>query len=793
MAKPSIYAAAATAALTVLPCSLTLASPAPAASAEPTASMANTLSEIIVTAQRRKQNLERTPVAVSVLSAKTLQSQQIVTERDLQIAVPGLTVKAGQDSNQLNFSLRGQTVDSFSSSDPAVLPYFNEVAVSTIGSSALYDLQSVQVLKGPQGTLFGRNSTGGAVLFTSTQPTNHFGGYVDETVGNYGLNRTEGAVNLPLVPGVLLVRIAGFLEHREGFQYNLFNGSHPGTVRRNAGRISVTIKPIHGVTDDLVVDYQHAGGSNTTGVVYNILPVSADRAGYPYVPTNVLFTPALDSILGSGAWAAYLAANPGAYPGGVIAFTAVQRQRGPFLVDTNAPDFHRTENTIVTNITKVDLGLNTEFKNIIGYTHLFENDSAEFDGTPFAIDSNGPRGRGGWTRQFSEEPQLLGKAFNRQLSYVLGLYYFDQRQQTHSQSLIVGLEPFIPVTDQINDGVTTDRIYAVYGQGTLDLSQITGVHGLSFTIGGRLSSERVQFTHLADDTYVTSPVPTGAVYVNPLKDTFKNFSWDIGFNDQLDKNLMVYIVSRRSFRSGGFNFFAPPLPGFGNQGGAEFRPETATDVEAGSKFQGTLDGMPARLNVAAYNTWILNIQRSNYVSIFGALAGITVNVPEAEVRGVEIDGTVKPANFLTLGGSLNFTDARFTSNLVSVLGNPAVAFGPYPDTSKWSGNLYAEVSAPLGPHFIGSLRGDFYAQTSQYFSSTDNTLNPGTEIAGYGIANFRLAVESENGAWTVSANVQNAFDHVYYVGGVGFASLFAVNIAVPGPPRTYTLEVRYDF
>ena len=154
--------------------------------------------EIIVTAQRRSESLQRTPVAVTAISSDALQRQVIVSESDLQTTVPGLTVKAGQSSNQLNYSLRGQTVDSFSSSRPAVLPYINEVQVGGSSSSAFYDLQSVQVLKGPQGTLFGRNSTGGAVLFTTTKPTNEFGGYVTARGGNYAHFQGEGAVNVRL-------------------------------------------------------------------------------------------------------------------------------------------------------------------------------------------------------------------------------------------------------------------------------------------------------------------------------------------------------------------------------------------------------------------------------------------------------------------------------------------------------------------------------------------------------------------------------------------------------------------
>jgi iron complex outermembrane receptor protein len=281
--------------------------------------------------------------------------------------------------------------------------------------------------------------------------------------------------------------------------------------------------------------------------------------------------------------------------------------------------------------------------------------------------------------------------------------------------------------------------------------------------------------------------------VNPLSDTFKKISWEIGMQEQLNPDLLLYVVSRRSFRSGGFNFFAPPLPGFGNNGGSEYEPETATDVEIGAKFKGELGNAPVRLNVAAYNMWIDNIQRSNYVQIFGSLAGITVNVPQAKVSGIEIDGVIKPAPWLSVGGSLNATDARFTKNLVSVLGNPAVAFGPYPDTSKWSGAVFAEVSAPLRANLTGSLRADFYAQTSNYFSSTDNTLNPGTQIPGYGIANFRLGIEDVGVGWSVAASVKNAFNKVYYVGGVGFSSLLALNTVIPGAPRTFVVDARYRF
>jgi iron complex outermembrane receptor protein len=210
---------------------------------EATARAAPADGEILVTALRRSGTLERTPVSVSVLSADTLVKQAIVTESDLQIATPGLTIRAGYNSNQLNYALRGQSLDAFSDTRPGVLPYFNEVQLDGVGggSTAFYDLQSIQVLKGPQGTLFGRNSTGGAVLFSSVKPSEDLGGYVSGRLGNYNAYQLEGALNVPLVGGKILARVAGFYEKRDGYQVNLFNNTRAGDVDRYGLRGSLTI------------------------------------------------------------------------------------------------------------------------------------------------------------------------------------------------------------------------------------------------------------------------------------------------------------------------------------------------------------------------------------------------------------------------------------------------------------------------------------------------------------------------------------------------------------------------
>lgn len=747
------------------------------------------LEEVFVTAQRRSENLSRTPVAVAALSTEILNKQAIISEADLQLAVPGLTVKAGQNSNQLNYAIRGQTVDSFSSSRPSVLPYFNEVQVGGSAATAFYDLASIQVLKGPQGTLFGRNSTGGAVLMTTAKAGNEFGGYVSGWLGDYQNRKIEGAVDVPIVPEKVLMRLSAYVQKADGYQKNLFNGERGGDIDRKNFRLSLTINPTDTISNEFVLDYADASGTSMISVPYNTVPLGAS-----FVPTQLLYSPGLDAAFGApGLWDLFLGAHPGTDPEGFEAAVAKQRERGPYKVRSDAPNVRENENYILSNITTFELNENLKIRNIFGYTDIDSQIASEFDGTEYPADSGGAIGRTGTLKQLSEEIQLVGESFDQTLSWVAGFYYSDEEDDTYSLSEIVDLAPIAPVTSQINNGETTNETYAAYAQGTLDISGWTGVDGLSVTGGMRYSEEDVEFLHKPDDVYIANPAPAGAVFQNPLSDTFEQLSWTFGLQNQVSDDLLLYAVTRRSYRSGGFNYFAPPLPGFGNQGGAEYDEEKATDFEVGAKWEGMAGDVPARLNVALYTMKIEDIQRSNYVQIFGQLAGITVNVPESEIKGVEIDGVINPTSWLSLGASLAYTDAKFTDSAVSVLQNPEVNFGPYPDQPDWSGSVYADISFPVTDGIEGSFRADVYSQTSSYFSSTGNTLNPGSKIDGYSITNLRLAIDNEDAGWTVAAYLKNAFDETYYVGGIGFASLFAVNTVIPGTPRTYMVEARYSF
>lgn len=763
-----------------------------ASTAEPlqdrSADTATASGEIVVTAQRRAEALSRTPVAVSVVSAATLAKQGVSTEADLQAIVPGLFVKASQSSNQLNYALRGQSLEPFGSVVPGVLPYVNEVQIGGEGSSPFYDLQSIQVLKGPQGTLFGRNAVGGAVLFTTAKPTDTFGGYLSGRIGTYKLRQIEGAINIPLSGDKLMLRVAGAHERRNGFQHNRYDDSRIGDVSRDSVRGSLTIAPSDGFKNETVLSYNRSGGSSMSAVLYSVVPQG--QAAPTAVPANIFFSPQIDSIFGAGAWAAYLAAHPKADPDGLVASLIKQKERGPYDINVDTSGKHRARQVSLSNISTIDLGANTQLKNVFGYSKLHSFDIGEFDGSSYGIDSLGPIGRDIHLRQISEELQLLGKAAGERLTYVVGLYYAHERNDTDSQSLAFDLSPNGAEAEIRDTAVTTSEIAAAYAQGTFNLSDVTGIQGLSITAGARYTSEKISHVRGATDLYVVSPQPG---FDFSLKDTFKKVSWQIGLQEQVNNQLMLYAVSRRSFRSGGFNLFGPPIPGFGETGGAEFRPQTATDVEIGVKYSGSLAGAPFRLNLAAYNLWLKNNQNVTYVQIGGAASAVTVNVPKAKVSGFELDAVITPADWLTIGGAINYTDARYTSNAVSILGQTPVAFGPYPDSPEWSGAVFAEVRAPLTEGVIGSLRGDLSGQSKTPFSSTQSTFNPGAVLPGYMLANFRVSVETKDTGWTLSAILKNAFNKVYYVGGLGLESVFTQSSAVPGERRTFLVQLRKSF
>lgn len=773
-------------------------------SAEPAADAAADAAsgDIIVTAQRRSESLSKTPVAVAVVSAETLAKSQIVSEQDLRTATPGLTVKGTSAGNQLNYAIRGISIDPYSGSRPGVLPYINEVQIGGVGgASAFYDLQSIQVLKGPQGTLFGRSATGGAVLFTTAAPTNEFGGYISLLGGNYKAKKIEGALNVPIINDTLMARVAGFWSERDGFQKNLFYGDRLGGYERYGFRGSVALET-GGLTNNLVVDYFNTKGSNGVAVVSEIVPnafpIAALYAG--------VATPA-DRATGIGTVQAFLAGFGPAAVASVPAFydayfavpnrrglaqhVADQNARGPYTVSSNGLNVFTAKNLIVTNKTTLEIGDNTEIRNIIGYTHL-KTFLAIDDGLPYGLAENGvPGGSGGipnLTKQFSEELQVAGKTFDDRLTYVVGGYYsdesFDNTNNFTSLDILLGGFPANFHYELQN------KTYAGYAQGTYALND----SGLSVTLGGRYTSEKVRKILFPDDTNrigLGNPAPAGFSYDKSA--TFNKFSWTVGVQNQFNANTLLYVASRRGYKSGTFNGAAPPRDGLSTQGGDGVDAEQVTDVELGLKHQDN-SGVPKRINIAAFHNWLKNRQSIAYfLTPSGAAASATVNVPNAKIYGLEVDGSIGPISGFTLGGTFNYTHARFGSEPVVVPGAAApVQYNTFPDTPELSGSAYGQFATPVSGTIEASFRGEVYAQ-SKVFTHPRRLGSAGSIIPGYALVNFRVGLEDDEAGWSLTANLKNAFNKVHYVGGIPLGEILAFNTRLPGDPRTVTVEARFKF
>jgi iron complex outermembrane receptor protein len=765
----------------------------PAGQAAQQADGTSLANDIVVTARRKSERLERVPVSVSAFGASELAVRGVTQQQDLQKSVPGLVLRGTQNANQLSYSLRAQSIDAFSGSHAAVLTYTNDVQITNQSSSSLYDLEAVQVLKGPQGTLFGRNVTGGAVLYNTAKPTNNFGGSLTFRLGDYDLKEFLGAVNVPIVQDKVLLRVAGDLVSRDGYQHNSVDGRDYGSERRQSGRVSLTLKPVEGLQNLTVFEYDRTRGTNVNPIGWSAYACGSPPRNGVVLKTSAacFFGPSLDATIGvPGAWEHYLATHPNAPAGGLVAFIEQQRSHDPWHISIDAPNFHIGESYFVTNTTSYDLTGDLQLKNIFGAAKSNSQDAQDKDGTPYGIqEQNNGRGSIGnkiFTDQLSEEFQFLGKAFDRKLDFVVGAYYGYERDDNYQDSESFNLYPVRPVpTPGDTDYRTGSWTQAIYAQGTYNLASLTGVQGLSFTGGFRYSWDQEHIRPFPLSRYASGS-PEAAHFSAP--------SWQVGLEYQANPNLLLYVESRGSWRAGGFNGSSPPLAVTAASGGNLFLSEKTHDVEVGAKFNGRLLGLQSRVTLALYNQWISNVQRSIYLVLPSGLSAITANIPEAEVRGLELDAETSFTPWLQAGVTLAVTDPKYTSPSVVLFGQTFTA-GTYADTPKVSGSAYLQVSTPL-PNDMGdfSLRGSVYAQGSQYFSNFGDTTNPDAKLPHYKLVDFRADVRNIGGTGlSVAGFVKNALNKPYYIGGTPLGAALGLNVALPGEPRTFGVELGYKF
>ncbi|MFV8819290.1 TonB-dependent receptor [Haliea sp. E17] len=814
------------------------------------------LEEVVVTARRREESLQDVPLAVTSLSSDFLQVQNISSIEDLGVHVPTFRVTtASAGTNTPLVAVRGQRpVEVLLTLDPAVPLYFADVVLTpTHGTNlAIYDLQNVQVLKGPQGTLFGRNSTGGAVLLTPQAPSDEFGGYAEVKVGNYNLLQLEGAVDVPAGEN-LRFRLAGRSVDRDGYQDNVADNAlrckqcywdedswglrltmdfTPGDRFYNSTIISYDendmvprVNPLaaYNRTGQLPGLYEliHNGG---LGALNPILPVF----GLPTIPDQPLIDEAL----------------------------ARQQARDDWQkIESDYAAREMLENTMIINTTEFEISDDISIKNIFGYRDLDFFFGRDTDGTALpifgAITSKTSdittdiSGQDVKSEQLSNELQLIGSSFDDDLEWLVGVYWLEMDASQRFETYNLGPNPQWPDADlgyiasvvdpvlgfplsQIwglalnglpaaEDFSTVNTAWSVFGEGNYHLNE-----QWTFTLGLRQTWDNREFTNRRktyDGTQCVvtdkndQPLPLDQCK-RTVSEDYSKLTWRAVASYTPSAHQLVYGSVSTGYRAGGFN-----ARGTNNLTLEPFDAETVLNYEVGYKGDWQLGDVAIRTNLALFWQEYDDIQKTQDQTVDGEFFTTIINAAEAEIKGGELELTVLPLDNLLLSLAYSYVDAGYKEWLLPTVvganpdGSPIVddydnsgADFTYIPKNSVSGQV--QYTLPLNPDI-----GDVSLTLSGYWNdkSTSNDEYPRWETFGWTESDLANALATAKVEMDPIWNVNLRWSNI--LGSNLSGSLWSMNLtdednalsgtSVPrqlglittswGAPRTYGATLRYEF
>ena len=728
------------------------------------------LEEIVITARRREENINSVPVAVTALTSVDLRAKNIQTAEDLQNYVPSLNVSSSVTRDDYTFSLRGMGPTGGSGpgavlagGGTGVVTYFADVPTSGAGPGLFYDLESVQVAAGPQGTLFGKNTTGGAVLFVPKKPINDFEGSIEFGLGDYNMKTATAVVNVPLVDNTVLLRIAGQFLDRDGFTIDrgpFFAGKNYDNRDYWALRASLLLRPF----DDL---------ENTT--IFSALHSEGNGDGFVLT-----------------------AANPAGGFGSLLSpILAEQQASGIRSTSLSANEIDRRYNYGIINTTRWSISEQWQFKNIFSYQVQKWRNSEDVDGTSLVLDDLVPVGQG-WHTQvgtYTEEPQIQGTALDDRLKITAGAYYEDGHNLAPQPYQVqVALGNFL--INQI-DQTNAERSRGLYAQTTYDLGGLySSLNGLKLTTGYRYTWDNysygiASFSPSNGNACLTS---SGTYPDNDCAFSASGqsggSSWTLGLDYQLPAAL-VYVRSGRGYVPGGFN------PSFGfTSGGVDtpqfrFAPESVIDVELGIKSEFSIAGAPTQVTADIFHSDYTDIQR--YVSEVlpgGIASNFTANASEAEIEGFEFQGSIAPVNGLTLTATYSYNHGKYTK--VDPAAAPSLVGVPFAYLPQNKASVGATYKLPLAQTTGEYSLGLFYSYQSRFFDAP--SVQPFDYIEGYGLLNARI---DWNHVFQTSLDasffVTNATDKIYRVGQYNDLVANGYITSFYGEPRMWGVQLRYRF
>jgi iron complex outermembrane receptor protein len=777
------------------------------------------IEDIIVTARRSNEKLQTTPVAVTALSNTLLVQKQIVSVTDLARGTPSLSIGTGGTgpASIVYLAIRGQAQNSPNSfSDASVGIYIDGVYVGRplVGNLGFLDMASAEILRGPQGTLFGRNTTGGALNLTTAQPTDKFEGYVKVGAGNYNQRVAEAVVNIPLSSD-LSARFAGRYDKHGGYFPNPYFGHAQGDVAGEYyGRGTVKWAPSSlPVTLTVSGDYTHYRDHGNATAISAVNPNSTlqtfsglsglEQAGI-LVPGGPIPDVTNFNLHGSsGSLQQYV--NSAFAPNGANLISNNWRSTygAPATGNPEIDNLHNANSagSATANLV-VDLG-GVTIHSITGYRLSDTSDSLDLTGTPT---SGGAFISEYKQHQFSEELQLSGKTGG--LQYVIGANYFREAGSERSDSAIFYNTPFGTYARNLGDFVSSSKgIFAQANYNFTDRLRVTG--GIRYTWDTRsINRHAIKDWRAADPVCNVGPninkAASVAPCINPESAKFSYPAWTAGIDYKLTDQVFVYAKTSGASMSGGFNSRPVPPPY-----SSSFKPENVKDVEGG--FKGEFLDRRVRTNVAIFYAEQNKVQRiinTTFVDSNGAtqLTQFVSNAGKVHTYGLEFEGTVVPWDGMTIDGNFAYLHARYAKGSRienQLIGGVVVPVDrsrePITQAPKWTANLGATQKFETSMGSL-SLHADYAYIASRYFdffTTGDPAQQPAVAIANeaskikaYGLFNARASFTLPDGiefaVWGKNLGNKAWFTNVFnsYT-GIGATEQFQ------GAPRTFGGTISY--
>ena len=739
--------------------------------------------EIVVRARKRDELLEDAPISVTALSPTTLQEAGVVRINQVQDLVPNTTIRTSPTNPQLRIRGVGSSAAG-NAFDPGVGMYLDGIFIPRDRTAVLdiIDVQQIEVLRGPQGTLFGKNTVGGAISITTVKPQMDFEGYAFVQAGNFGTLTTRLMMNTPIGSGwledKLAIRLSFGSGNSRGYVYNSFRDEYQSDLNNQSFIGSVRFLPTDSLTIDVFGSVTSLSSSNIGAqcVFVQNAPLTALVPELPEAcaETSPFVTTAqLDQLLGVNSNALWGIAR---YELGDVSvledvsfknLTSWRRGRTRFRTDLDATRIS------VLNLMQAG-GSDPEFDDLIN-------------------------GEPGSSQQVQQEIQMNAAAWDGRINFVTGLFTFWEKSSAGTTVYV----PSLPAAT--NSNIKTDNFtWAPYAQATVDFTD-----WLSLTAGIRYTSDNKTVDQLNSDA-LDPDAPTGG---GTGDKTFT--SWTpmasialLAPDDWIDEapidHFMTYFTYSRGFKGGGFNA-AVQAPGAEGLVPTPFDPETLDNFELGAKT--ILFDQRLRLNLALFRASYDDIQQtSQRVTIDDQgnpnTQRLTLNAAKATIQGVEVELQSNPLPGMFVMGSMGYLDARYDSfpNALSDLDGTVIdrSGQTFNQTPHWQSFLAVQQSLPLSPGGAGATWLDGYVtpRVEWAFRSEQHVLGPELEAGvqrAYHLLNLRLSYDFLDNRAQVALFARNLLSEEILSDVFSVTPTYGFATRWFQAPRGYGGEVSYRF